>query len=89
MPNKGPGADLQGEMRWDLALRRRCLSKDIAGLMTYEAAALWHEVMKAAYLADAVPGYRKAVWVQLLSAERNIFSEGCRYLFGWLQGKAR
>jgi len=32
----GPSADLRGEILWDLALRRRALAADVAGLMTFE-----------------------------------------------------
>ena len=80
VPAKGPDADVAGELRWDLALRRRCFAMDVAGLCSFEAGMLWHEAMKAAYLAAPPPGYRKVTWAQLLSADRALFkkvSEGC------------
>ena len=41
--NAGPQADLASELKWDLALHRRAIAKDFAGLMRYEAAKFWHE----------------------------------------------
>ena len=79
-PAKGPDADVSGELRWDLALRRRCLAMDVAGLCSFEAGVLWHEAMKAAYLASPPPGYRRVTWAQLLNADRALFkkvSEDC------------
>ena len=54
-------------------MRRRCLAMDIAGLCSYEAAALWWEILKAAYLSEHVPGYSKVTWLQMLNADKALF----------------
>ena len=46
----GPNADLRGEMLWDLALRRRALAADVAGLMSFECSLRWHETLKVELL---------------------------------------
>ena len=73
VPNTGPDADLAGEMRWDLALRRRCLAFDVSGLSAFETANLWPEVLKAAYLRVPPKGYLRVSWLQLLEADKALF----------------
>ncbi len=63
-------ADISGELRWDLAMRRRGLAMDVAGLMTYDTHSQWHEAMKRAYLSSPPPGYIKPNWTQLRNADR-------------------
>ena len=67
-------AELDGELRWDYALRRRNLAMDLAGLCKYEAAGLWTEVMKKSYLAKVLPGTRRVSWAQLLEADKALFT---------------
>ena len=80
-----PNADLSGEMRWDLAIRRRGLAMDIAGLLTFESHLQWHEEMKVAYLRAPPPQYRRPDWAQLRNADRELWtrvasrcSAGCK-----------
>ena len=85
MQSNEPNTDLSGEMRWDLAIRRRGLAMDIAGLCTYENHMLWHEKMKVSYLREPPPGYRRPDWAQLRNADRELWtrvahscSAGCK-----------
>jgi hypothetical protein len=76
-----PGADISSDLLIDLALRRRALAADIAGLSTYETFHLWSEVMKAAFLSDPPPGYARVSIAQLRSADEEVFrivAEKCR-----------
>ena len=80
MPANEPNADLSGEMRWDLAIRRRGLAMDVAGLLTYESHMAWHERMRMSYLREPPPGYRKPDWAQLRNADRELWTrvaDGC------------
>ena len=54
-------------------MRRSDVAMDVAGLCTYETAALWTEAMKAAYLAPPPPGYRRITWAQLRNADRKLW----------------
>ena len=71
--NAGPDADLSSELRWDLALRRRAIAMDIAGLCTFEGARLWHEKLKVSHLAEAIPGRARISWLQLKLADQALF----------------
>ena len=71
-PNEG-SADLSGEMRWDLAMRRRGLAMEISGLMSFDAHSLWHEAMRTAFLREPPPGYRRPTWAQLRNADRELW----------------
>ena len=74
IPDAGPSTDLNGELRWDLALRRRGLAMDIAGLCSWESHMEWHEQMKFAYLEEPPPTYCRPDWVQLLQADRKLWT---------------
>lgn len=81
--------DLSGEFLWDYALRRRACAADIAGLMTYEAANLWTETLKAFFLRPPPAGYRKVGWPQLKAADQALWryvgakcEKGCKKLTG-------
>lgn len=73
VPSCGPDANLSSELLWDLAMRRCDVAMDISGLCTYEAASLWTEALKAAYLAPPPPGYRRVSWAQLRNADKKLW----------------
>jgi hypothetical protein len=92
VPSAGPDANLSSELPWDLAMRRCDVAMDIAGLCTYEAASLWTEALKAAYLAPPPPGYRRVSWAQLRNADKKLWQltssdckAGCKAKPGELQ----
>ena len=66
-------ADLRGELRWDLALRRRGVAMDIAGLCSFEAHQLWHEKLRESLLNEPPPGHRPVSYKQLENADRALF----------------
>ena len=66
-------ADLSGDFMWDFALRRRSAAMDIAGLLTYEAADLWHQHLKTVMMRDPPAGYRKVSWSQVQAADQALF----------------
>ena len=72
-PQTLPDADLRGELRWDLAMRRRGVAMDIAGLCSFEAHQLWHEKLREAFLGTPPPDYRPVTWKQLENADRALF----------------
>ena len=65
--------DLSTELLWDNALRRRSCACDISGLMSYETANMWHEVLKSYLLKAPPPGYRKVGWAQLREADQELW----------------
>ena len=73
LPQNEGSADLSGEMRWDLALQRRGIAMEVAGLLTYESHSLWHQSMKTTYLRTPPPGYRQPTWAQLRNADRELW----------------
>ena len=73
VPAIGPEANLSSELLWDLAMRRCDVALDISGLCTFETASLWTEAMKAAYLAQPPPGYRRISWAQLRNADKKLW----------------
>ena len=76
-----PSADTSTDLLLDLALRRRALAADIAGLMKFETMNEWHEILKAEFLRTPPPGYRRISIGQLRTADEDLFrfvSERCR-----------
>ena len=71
-------ADLSGEMRWDLGLRRRGLAMEIAGLLPFELHQKWHEMLRCAYLMEPPPNYRRPTWAQLRNADRELWTRVAR-----------
>ena len=87
----GPDADLRGDILWDLALRRRAIAGDLAGLLSFDAATTCHEVLNTELLRSPPPGYARVSWTQLHNADVRVYArtaelctEGCKALAGSL-----
>ena len=73
--------DISSDMLLGLALRRRALACEIAGLITYDAMNTWHERLFAEYLRDPLPGFSRVSLAQLRRADAEVFrltGEACR-----------
>ena len=73
--------DINSDMLLGLALRRRALAAEIAGLASYDCFNVGHESLIAECLRDALPGYSKASLPQLRRAGMEAFrltGEACR-----------
>jgi len=73
--------DISSDMLMGLALRRRALAADVAGLASYDSFNTWHEAMIAEFLREPMPGYAKVSLVQLRRADTEVFrlaGEFCR-----------
>ena len=87
-----PSADVSTDLLLNLALRRRALACDIAGLCSYDAMHVWHETMLAEYLRTPPPTYNKVSLQQLKSADEEVWricSDNCRQGVGKRLGDER
>jgi len=87
-----PAADTSTDLLLDLALRRRSLAADIAGLCSFEAMDAWTEVLKAAYLAPPPPGFSRVTLQQLKQADEELWrlcAVSCRTGCGMPPGETR
>ena len=66
-------ADISGDFLWDFAMCRRSAAMDIAGLMDFESADLWHQTLKSLLMKEPPAGYRHISWGQLVAADRTLF----------------
>ena len=69
-----PTTPLSGEFLWDYALRRRACAGDIAGLMTFESAHAWQELLKTRFLMEPPPGHRRVSWAQIQAADTALWT---------------
>ena len=70
---KDQQTNINGEMLWDYALRRRSLSCDIGGLMFFESGNSWQEVMKDALLKVPPAGCSPISWAQIRDADQALW----------------
>ena len=61
--------DTSGELLWELAMRKRGVAFDIAGVCVYEASQLWVEKLRASLAAPQVPGRLRISWAQIRAAD--------------------
>ena len=71
---EGPDCDVSTDLLVDCALQRRSLAAEISGLCEYAVMQLWHETLKEALLAEALPGYCRVSYAQLVHADRELWN---------------
>ena len=71
--DKEQQTNINGEMLWDYALRRRSLACDIAGLMMFESGNAWHEDLKEALLKVPPAGCSPIGWNQIRDADQALW----------------
>ena len=65
--------NINGEMLWDYAMRRRSLACDVGALMTFESGNAWHEDLKVAFLKIPPAGCSPISWSQISDADRALW----------------
>ena len=73
VPAHEGSADLSDGLRWDLAMKRRGLAMDLAGLLPYESHQKWHDLIRKTFMSTPRPGFMKPDWLQLRTADEELF----------------
>jgi hypothetical protein len=66
-------ADLGSDQLLRQALARRAIALDMAGLITFEASELWHNLLFRAYNESPEEGYKRVSLEQIRRADRKLF----------------
>ena len=70
---KDQTTNLNGEMLWDFALRRRNLACDIGGLMPFENGNSWQEILKDCLLKVPPASCSRISWAQIQDADEALW----------------
>ena len=71
---KDKQTNINGELLWSLALRRRSAAADIAGVCTFESMDAWSNILLQHLLSAPPPGYRSVSWPQIRAADEALFA---------------